>query len=670
MDTVPSEDRGPSDGELIEAVRHGSTDAYRRLYERHVDAARNMARQVARTPAEVDDLVSEAFTKMLDGLRAGRGPRTSFRAYLLTTVRHTAYDRNQREAKLRLAGDVSTLLGANAGESFTDTAVAGLERSLIARAFARLPERWQTVLWHVEIEGERPAEVAPLLGMTPNGVSALLYRAREGLRQAYLQAHVGNLDSSAPEFRHCRAALDRLGAWTRGALSKRETAQVDKHLDGCPRCRALAMELADVNEGLRGVVAPLVLGSAAAGYLATSGGASTGAVAGAAVSGSGVASTHAVPRQTATAGMSCAAMVAVVAIALSSNPETLRPASQPPPSTPPPTTSNPPVPPPPEQSRTPEPSPHPPPPPPARPNLDASFPGQPVELTAGGAPAELPLTLRNSGGAPSEPVSVTLTLPHGVSAEPAAALGARSKTAASAPDPDCTGTDDGLRCTLPSVPAGATRTLTLSLRADEEARGGEIVTRVSAGRAMDTHLPPVRVLVAPEPPVDGVEVEARGTNFVPRVTGRLDLDVRNTGTSTGEAVAVLEIPDEVEATGIPPHCELTGLGEDRLRCSAELEPGDSFHGVVWLTALPRDEDTGVLTIPAEATLASARDTDSVALRWRFPWKGPDCEEAMLDRHLPIDVLPCPPPEGDFGAEQPEQLPGTETRSPVEDDGGP
>ena len=55
---------------------------------------------------------------------------------------------------------------------------------MIARAFASLPERWQAVLWHTEIEGARPADVAPLLGLTANSVAALAYRAREGLRQA------------------------------------------------------------------------------------------------------------------------------------------------------------------------------------------------------------------------------------------------------------------------------------------------------------------------------------------------------------------------------------------------------------------------------------------------------------------------------------------------------
>lgn len=37
-------------------------------------------------------------------------------------------------------------------------------------------------------EGRTPAELAPVLGVSPNGVAALACRARKGLRQAYLQA--------------------------------------------------------------------------------------------------------------------------------------------------------------------------------------------------------------------------------------------------------------------------------------------------------------------------------------------------------------------------------------------------------------------------------------------------------------------------------------------------
>lgn len=267
MSTVSAEVEDVSDAELIAEVRSGDSAAYGALYQRHVTSAYHLAYQLSRSRAEADDLVSEAFAKVLETLRAGRGPDSAFRAYLLTTLRHTAYDRTRSDRRVELSGDVSTMSGVSAtavSVPFSDTVVAGLERSLAARAFATLPERWQAVLWHTEIEGQTPAEVAPLLGLVPNGVSALAYRAREGLRQAYLQAHLSEITDL-----RCRAIADRLGAWTRGGLSKREKAQIELHLDRCDRCRDLAAELADVNGELRAVVAPLVLGTGAVGYLAT-----------------------------------------------------------------------------------------------------------------------------------------------------------------------------------------------------------------------------------------------------------------------------------------------------------------------------------------------------------------------------------------------------------------
>ena len=283
---------GPSDAELITAVRGGDGDAYGQLYRRHGPSARHLARQLTRSPAEVDDLVSEAFAKVLDTLRGGGGPDTAFRAYLLTTLRNTLYDRVRRDRRLELSDDMSR---HDPGVPWVDTAVAGLESSLAARAFARLPERWQTVLWHTEVEQETPAEVAPLLGLTPNGVAALAYRAREGLRQAYLQEHLADVAGD-----QCRYTVERMGAWARGGLSARERARVDDHLAGCDRCRLLASELEEVNGGLRGILAPLLLGAPlAAAYLVS---ATPEAAAAAAAAGSAGVAAGTAPAASAGAG--------------------------------------------------------------------------------------------------------------------------------------------------------------------------------------------------------------------------------------------------------------------------------------------------------------------------------------------------------------------------------
>src|ERR1043165_2059222 len=166
-DAGAGQDQGPSDAELIALVRRGDVAAYGPLFERHAGAAYNLARQLTRSNVEADDLVAEAFTKVLDTLRGRKGPDSAFRAYLLTTLRHTAYDKTRRDRKVELTEDMTALSGTAADAltvQFTDTAVRGLDNSLAAKAFARLPERWQAVLWHTEIEQQRPAEVAPILG--------------------------------------------------------------------------------------------------------------------------------------------------------------------------------------------------------------------------------------------------------------------------------------------------------------------------------------------------------------------------------------------------------------------------------------------------------------------------------------------------------------------------
>ncbi len=260
----------PSDADLIAASKAGQGDAYATLHERHVAAARGLARQLVRGQSGADDVVAETFAKLLDLLRRGGGPEDAFRPHLLIAVRRTAYDRHRAERRPVVTGDYGLF---DSDVPFADPAVEGLERTMIARAYASLAERWQAVLWHTEIEGERPAEVAALLGLSANGVAALAYRAREGLRQAYLQMHLSGVARAG-----CRPVAAKLGAHVRGGLSKRDAATVAAHLDQCEECRTVLAELGDVNVALKTIIGPLVLGAAAAGYLRT--GASGGWLAG------------------------------------------------------------------------------------------------------------------------------------------------------------------------------------------------------------------------------------------------------------------------------------------------------------------------------------------------------------------------------------------------------
>jgi RNA polymerase sigma factor (sigma-70 family) len=257
----------PSDAELISSVRGGDVAAYGDLFARHRAAADRLARQLVRGP-DADDLVSEAFAKVLSVLQGGGGPDVAFRAYLLTAVRRLHVDKMRAGAKLQTSDDLTPY---DTGVPFFDTAVASFENGAAAKAFAALPERWQLVLWHLEVEGQKPADIAPLLGMSANSVSALAYRAREGLRQAFLTMHLNDISDA-----DCRWINEHLGAFVRKGLSHRDSTKVRTHLDQCRRCSGMYLELTDINSNLAAIIAPLLLGGAAAGYVASTGAASAG----------------------------------------------------------------------------------------------------------------------------------------------------------------------------------------------------------------------------------------------------------------------------------------------------------------------------------------------------------------------------------------------------------
>ncbi|MDR6892456.1 sigma-70 family RNA polymerase sigma factor [Falsarthrobacter nasiphocae] len=271
-----------SDAELIAASRSGDQGSFEELYRRHADAVRSVARRHVNNQSDVEDLTSEAFAKVLELLQRGIGPHSFFRAYVCTTVSRLAFAANQQGDRSRPTDEPELFDDPDEGAS--DPIMKKFESGVVARAFLSLPERWQSVLWYQIVDGMTPAEIAPLLGLRPNGVSALLVRAKEGLRNAYLQEHVQQAgeDECAPH-----AAM--LGAYVRNGLSARNRSRVEAHVTTCSRCAALILQLEDVSVGMRGIVLPLHIGLIGGGGTLLAAAAGSGAAGGLAGSPSGAA---------------------------------------------------------------------------------------------------------------------------------------------------------------------------------------------------------------------------------------------------------------------------------------------------------------------------------------------------------------------------------------------
>jgi RNA polymerase sigma factor (sigma-70 family) len=250
------------DRALLARLRDGEDAAFGELFSRHVDAVRRLARGLAADRAEAEDLVAEAFFRVLQAIRRGSGPVDNVRGYLLIVVRRVSWEWSLRRKDVLVSDEELT----NRPDGH-DAVGQSTERNLIVRAFSTLPERWRNVLWKVEVEGERPAVVATNFGLSPNATAALARRARQGLRAAYLQAHLA-VDRSATG---CRSVMEKLGAYTAGSIKGSERRRIHSHLGGCQSCRRTHAELRDVCSGLRAHAGALLL-PAAAGLAATKGG--------------------------------------------------------------------------------------------------------------------------------------------------------------------------------------------------------------------------------------------------------------------------------------------------------------------------------------------------------------------------------------------------------------
>ncbi|GAA3378916.1 sigma-70 family RNA polymerase sigma factor [Streptomyces racemochromogenes] len=292
---TPGSELPPSDGDLIARMRGGDDGAYEELFRRHADAVRRYARTCCRDGHTADDLTAEVFARTLQAVRGGAGPDQSVRAYLLTTVRRVAAAWAKTARREHLVEDFAVFAeqaaaGAESagGLSGDDTLELGAdvramreaERSLAMQAFRSLPERWQAVLWHTTVEEASPSAIAPLFGLSANATAVLASRAREGLKQAYLQAHVSSALSAGGD---CARYADRLGAYARGGLRMRAERGLRKHLEECAKCRLAAGELKDVNAGIPALLPVAVIGWFAAGYAAKA----AGVVAGGAVAAGG-----------------------------------------------------------------------------------------------------------------------------------------------------------------------------------------------------------------------------------------------------------------------------------------------------------------------------------------------------------------------------------------------
>lgn len=152
----------------------------------HMDAAYNLARWLARSSDEADDVVQDA---MLRAYRAFDGVRgDNVRAWLLTIVRNCCRRRAvdaRRRGHAPLPGDDERPL-AFEGPGPEDEASRASDRRRLDRIIAELPAAFREVLILREMEDMSYREIAEVTGVPIGTVMSRLARARDLLKDHWL----------------------------------------------------------------------------------------------------------------------------------------------------------------------------------------------------------------------------------------------------------------------------------------------------------------------------------------------------------------------------------------------------------------------------------------------------------------------------------------------------
>ncbi len=144
----------------------------------HVTALRRYALLLIGDPAEADDLVQEALTRVLVHTRAWK-PVRDLRAYLFTTLHNIFVDGHRRRRMLRDDIPVDSLAGRLATPP---SQMDRLELRDLAKALGKLPTEQRQVVLLVGLEGMSYRDAAQVLGVPIGTVMSRLSRGREALR--------------------------------------------------------------------------------------------------------------------------------------------------------------------------------------------------------------------------------------------------------------------------------------------------------------------------------------------------------------------------------------------------------------------------------------------------------------------------------------------------------
>lgn len=167
--------------ELLRRARKFDQQALAEIYDSYSTGLYGYALRLLGDTNLAEECVAEIFTRFLNALHSGKGPKDHLKAYLYRIAHNwiTDYYRRHPPESLPLEEDFNI-----PDETRLEELVANrIQRDQLREALFRLTPDQRQVIMLVFIEGWRKAEVAAVLGKPVGAIKSLQYRALNSLRR-------------------------------------------------------------------------------------------------------------------------------------------------------------------------------------------------------------------------------------------------------------------------------------------------------------------------------------------------------------------------------------------------------------------------------------------------------------------------------------------------------
>jgi RNA polymerase sigma-70 factor, ECF subfamily len=224
--------------QLLERARAGQPGALEELLERHQAQVYRFGMGMCRDPEDAKDVLQDTLLSVARNVKDFRGG-SSISTWLYSIARSFCVKKRRRSKfapteAAPLEGDAERVAdpGAPADEALASKEV---EQALHA-AISSLEPMYREVLLLRDVEGLTAPEVAQVTGATVQAVKSRLHRARLAVRER-IAPLLGTPTSEPAAPGVCPDVLSLFSSHLEGQVSAEVCAEMERHLEACPRCR-------------------------------------------------------------------------------------------------------------------------------------------------------------------------------------------------------------------------------------------------------------------------------------------------------------------------------------------------------------------------------------------------------------------------------------------------